>query len=1076
MKKTLLFLLISLWISFESVGQDRTISGKVTSAEDGSALPGVNVVVKGTTNGTVTDANGKYSLSVPTNGILVFTFIGLTSQEVEVGERSSVDVQLQQDLQQLSEVVVTALNIKREVKSLPYAAQTVSSDQLSITRANNINDALAGKVAGIQIRSQSGAALDRTASIRIRGAGSLTDKDPLYVLDGTPVSAQDINPDDVESMTVLKGPTAAALYGQRGDAGVIVITSKKGKKQPGVGITLSQNTFFDKVYILPKYQNSYAGGAFSDLAKFTWETGMPDEWKSLDGQYYPDYTDDGSWGPRMVGQDYIPWYAWVPGTKYTGKTAKLTGQPNNVRDFYNTGVNSTTNVTFSKAFDNYSARVSYTDQSVKGMIPNTGKNKRTLAAQFSYDLSKLVTVGANINYVTQKLNGSFDDGYSNPSTGSFNAWFHRDLDINILREMANVTSPGGRLVSWNHFNPTSYLSTSNGAGDKFYNGYYWLNPYSYFNKIDYQDNRDRLFGDINVRFNLAKGLSLSAFYRKNQRTSYWENKRPTILAYSFQTELRPTGTDQWDYYGTGEIFEKEDNIEILGTFNRSFFDDKLTVDIDAGGNIRTEKYNTLQGSTYLGLVVPDLFTLSNSKSTYQTFNYRSKKEVRSLYANGSFGYKGTAFIEWSIRNDWSSTLPKSNNSYLYPMVGGSFVFSELTESALPFLSLGKLRASWAQVGSDLGPYQTSLLYSTGANKWGDNLTMATPDQIVDPNIKPALSSSYEGGIDLNFLQSRIRFAGTYYKETKKNEILSVGVSGVSGFTQKKINAGELQRRGIELQLDATAVKTTDFEWITTVNWARNRSKIVELVPGVSSIPLLNSDGNPVTSSFSQVSVLNSVDKGWGQIVGTGIKRIDGQPVIDANGLYVYEQNKNFGSVLPDFTGGFVNQITYKNFTLSFNIDFQRGGKFYSLSDMWLNYSGLSEKSAALNDKGNPVRDAIADGGGVHVVGVSETGEAVDKYIDAKTYFQQGYGLSELSIYDLDFIKLREFNIGYQIPVKKLGIGNVVRSASISLVARNFWLIYSSVDNYDPAEISSQFGENGQFPGTRSYGFNFKVGF
>lgn len=1061
-----------------SQAQSRTISGKVASAEDGSALPGVNVIEKGTTNGVVTDADGRYRIDVSSdNATLVFTFIGLKAQEVPLVGRTSVDVPMAQDVEQLSEVVVTALGIERSVKSLPYASQSVNAEQLVIARPNNINDALAGKIAGIQVRSQSGAALDRGATIRIRGAGSLTDKEPLYILDGTPVSSQDINPDDIENINVLKGPAAAALYGQRGDAGVVMMTSKKGKAQPGLGVTVSQNIFFDQVYILPKYQNSYAGGAFSDLAKFTWQEGMPDEWQSLDGKYYHDYTDDGSWGPRMVGQEYIPWYAWIPGTKYTGKTAKLTAQPDNVRDFYQTGVNSTTNVSFSKAADSYNIRLSYTDQSVKGIMPNTSKYKRTLSTQFSYDLGKIITVGGNINYVTQKLNGEYDDGYGNASTGSFNSWFHRDLDMGIMKELAGVKSPGGRYVSWNHFNPTSYLGSGNGAGDKFYNGYYWLNPYSYFQSIDYQNFRDRLYGDISLKFKIVDGFSVSATYRKNQRTQNWENKRPSILPYSFQTELRPTSESQWDYYGTGNIFEKEDNIEILGFFNKNFLDNKLNVDISGGGNIRMEKYTTLQGSTSLGLVVPDLFTLSNSKTQpYDTYNYRSRKEVRSLYARGSFGYNSIVFLEWSLRNDWSSTLPAGKNSYLYPMVGTSFVFSEFLESSLPFLSFGKVRASWAQVGSDLAAYSTSQTYSVGSAQYEGNLTMATPDVLIDPNIKPSLSSSYELGMDLNFLHNRVRFSATYYDETKKDEILRVQVSGTSGYSSKYINAGELNRHGVELQLGATAVQTTDFSWDVTVNWAANRSKVVALVDGTNSVDMQDASGNTFSDSFSQVSVLNTVGQSWGQIVGAGITKIDGKPVLDESGLYVPEQNKSLGSVLPDFTGGVINQVTYKNFTLTFNIDFQKGGKFYSLSSMWGAYSGLTAETAVTNDKGNPIRDAVADGGGVHVVGVNADGQDVDMYVAAKDYFQQGYGLAEKNVFDLDFIKLREVNLAYQIPLKKLGIGTVLKSASVGFVARNFWLIHSNVEGYDPAEISSQFGENGQFPGTRSYGFNVKVGF
>jgi TonB-linked SusC/RagA family outer membrane protein len=1087
MRKNLLLKMLPLFLMLLTSmawAQERTVTGRVTSSEDGSSLPGVNVVVKGTTNGSVTDADGQYSLSVPASGVsLIFSFIGLKTQEISIGDRTVIDVQLALDETQLSEVVVTALGISRETKSLPYASQQVNADKLSITRANNINDALAGKVAGIQVLGQSGAKLGSNSVIRIRGASSLEEqgndpfgikvqKGPLFVLDGTPVSSQDINPDDIETTNVLKGPAATALYGQRGDAGVIMLTSKKGKKGKGIGITLNQSYFLEKVYILPRQQNSYAGGAFSELAKFTYQPGMPTEWQSLDGKYYPDYTDDGSWGPRMIGQEYIPWYAWAPGTKYTGKTAKLTPQPNNIRDFYGTGINRITNLSFSKAEDDYSIRVGYTNQGQIGIMPNTGLSKNTLSTQFSANLSKLVTVGANINYVNQKVTGEFDDAYSNQTSGSFNQWFHRDLDMNILNELSGLKSPEGRYVSWNHFNPTSWGA----LGDKVYRGYYWYGHKTYLENINYTNNRNRLFGDVNIRFNISKSFSIAGFYRKSEVTSDYEDMRPSILPRSFNTELRPNTQAQWDYYGTGQSFSKEDNIEVLASYNGTFLDGKLSVTANAGGNIRMEKSSSINSKTNLGLVVPDLFTLSNSKT--QPFLYdnnRFKKEVRSIYARGTFGYKDMIYLDWSVRNDWSSALPAKNNSYLYPSVGTSIVFSELTESALPFLSLGKLRASFAQVGSDQDSFQTSLLYKLGDVQWNGNSTMATPNRLVDPNISPALSTATELGLDLKFFQNRAGLSATYYNTDRTKEIIPVAVDGASGFTSKVINAGRIQNRGFELALEATPIKTGSFEWNTTLNFARNVTEIIELVPGVNAIA---QNGGNNRDAFATATIYNIVGQKWGQLRGFGTQKIDGQPVLTSEGLFTPIQNQSLGSVLPDFTGGFINYLTYKNFTLSANIDFQSGGKFFSLSDYWGTFSGLTERTAQMNDRGVPERTPVADGGGVHVFGVDETGAKKDYYVDGKTYYQQfgNNGIAENSIYDLTFIKLREVNIAYRIPVQNLGIGKVLKTASISFVARNLWLIYSPTKDFDASVISNTFGENGQFPGTRSMGVNLKLGF
>lgn len=1088
MKRILLFGLATVFTLLTSVAwsqSTRTVSGRVTAAEDGSGLPGVNVLVKGTTNGTVTDADGRYSVSVSdSKAILMFSFIGLQGQEVEVGDRNVVDVALSLDVTQLSEVVVTALGVARDVKSLAYSSQSVSSDKLMMTRPNNINDALVGKVAGIQVRGQSGAALGRNSSIRIRGAGSLTDKEPLYVIDGTPTNSLDLNPDDIETINVLKGPSATALYGQRGDAGVILVTSKKGTKSSGIGVNVSHTTQFDQVYILPRYQNSYSGGSFSDLAKFTWEPGMPTEWQALDGKYYPDYIDDASWGPRMVGQEYIPWYAWVPGTKYTGKTASLVAQPNNIRDFYRTGVNNITNVSFSQAKDDNTFRLSYTTQNQTGVMPNTDLKKNTIAAQTSVKLSKLLTVGANINYVNQRLNGEFDDAYSNATTGSFNQWFHRDLDMKIMKELKDLTSPEGRLVSWNHFNPGEYLT----KGDKFYRGYYWWNHTTYMERISNVSNRDRLFGDISASLNLAKGLKVTGTYRKNQVTTNFENKVPSILPFSFNTELRPTNQSQWDYYGTGQTFSKEDNLELIATYNMRALNDKLTIDLMGGGNIRKEKSTSLTANTFDGLVVPDLYTLANSKKQpFQHTNFRSKKEVRSVFARANFGYNDLVYLDMTLRNDWSSALPVNNNSYMYPSLGTSFVFSELTENVLPVLSYGKFRASWAQVGSDLNAYQLATLYSIGADQWKadptattGSSTMSVPNTIVDPNIKPSLSSSYETGIDLKFLHNRIGFSATYFTEVKKDEILTVGISGASGFSNKRINAGQLERSSLEFQLDATPVQTSDFQWNISVNWAKNKSKIVSLADGVDAIGNLDGNGNVIGASFGLADVYHVAGQGWGQIRGKTHKRINGQPVLDSKGLYVPTESPEYlGSVLPQFTGGVINNFTYKNFNVSMNIDFQKGGKFFSLSDFWGSFSGLTQRTADLNDKGNPVRDAPADGGGVHVSGVNDKGEAVDYYVPAQDFFHQfnSSKIADPSIFDLTFVKLRELSVGYSIPVKKIGgLGKVFTNASVSFVGRNLWLIQSNVRDFDPSQISGTFGENGQFPGTRSYGFNLKFGF
>lgn len=1064
MKRILLCsILLLLGLVFPGWAQDRVVTGKVVTSEDNSSIPGVSVTIKGTTRGAVTDPNGDYKISVANSSkTLVFSFVGFRSQEIEIGTKSVINVTLLPDATELSEVVVTALGIKREAKTLSYASQQVTADRLSLAGERGVNNALAGKIAGVQVRSQAGSKLGAAGanSVRIRGAGSLTDKSPLYVVDGTPVNIVDMNMDDVESINVLKGPNATALYGQRAEAGVIVVTTKKAKGNNGIGLTLSSNLSFDSPSLLPKYQNVYGGGGDASWLTYKWVAGQPEEWKTFDGKKYHDYTDDASWGPKMDGSEYIPWYAWYPNHQYSFKTASFNPQPNNIKDFYNTGISRNTNLSFSKAAEAYNFRVSYTNERQSGITPNTELDKNYLSVSGEIDLGKHFTLSNHANYTTERLNGDFNDGYSNNTTGSFSSWFHRDLDLNIMRELKDYRSPSGSLISWNHDNLSA---TSNFNTGRFSQGNYWYNFYSYLGNNTSGTNRDRLWGDINLTYKLDDHFRVSVIGRRVQLTTNYENIGRTILEQSaYQTGFRAN-------YGTGQSFFREDNYEFLSTYNNTF--GAFSVDVIAGANIRKELSRSVDMSTKTGLVVPDLYAITNSVDIINYSNGRSAREVRSVYGRASLGYKDIVFLEGSARNDWSSTLPDGANSYFYPSVGGSFIFSEFTKDAVPVLSFAKLRANWAQVGSDLAAYQNALYYSVGTVKYGTNILMGTPNTLPNESIKPSLSSSYEGGLDLKFLKNRISFSATYYKENKINEILTVQVPGASGFTSRLINAGRIERNGVELQLEATPVVTNDFKWDVSVNFAKNKSKVVELTEGISTYTL----GNP---SFSQVILVHKVGEEWGQLRGFKIKRINGEPIINADGTYAFERDQYFGSVLPSFTGGAFTSLTYKNISLTLSLDFQKGGKFYSLSDMWGKYSGLLEETAAINDKGKNVREPVADGGGVKVVGVNANGEKVETYVEGFDYYHQFYGrAADFNVFDASYLKIREINVGYNIPVKKIGsLSRYVRTASVSFIARNPWIIYVANRNIDSSEISASYGENGQLFGTSSYGFNIKLGF
>ncbi|MDB5231418.1 MAG: hypothetical protein JWN76_2223 [Chitinophagaceae bacterium] len=1073
MRKILALFTVLMLLSTLTFAQNRTVKGQVTD-ESGNPISFASVTLKGTQQGTSADQNGNYSITAKTGDVLVFSALGRVIQEVRVTTQPLINASLQpSNNPSLTEVIVSAgYNTRRTQRSTVSNAQVVGAQQLTTIRQSNLNNALAGKVAGIQVRSQSVAALGRDAAVRLRGEGTLFGQSILYIVDGTPVNSVDINPDDVEDLTVLSGPTGAAIYGPQAADGAIVINTKRAKKnQRGIGVELNTGIQFDKIYITPNYQNSYAGGGVKDLTKFTWSAGMPDEWKPLNGKYYHDYTDDASWGPRMAGQEYIPWYSWYPGTPYTGTTAKLVPQEDNARDFYNTGITANNNISFSKAGENFSTRISYTNLDIKGLIPNTYLRRHTLVTNGSFDLGTHFTVGANFNFVTQNQQAENNDAYSNQSSGSFNQWFHRDLDMNIMRELQNYSTPisatgGGILASWNHANPTSYSAA---APDKFYQGNYWYNFYSYFNNNQNLFRRDRLYGDINFTYKVNNDLRFRAAIRKNQVTTTSEDREFYIL------EKSASQTGEKAAYATGETFFKDDRFELVGTYNKKFLTN-YSLDLLAGGEIVKISSRSINANTRNGLYIPDYFALTNSIDAIAYGNSRSEEKRRAVFTRGTIGFKNFLFAEFTLRNDWFSTLPKDANNIFTKSFGASFVFSDLVSKSLPWFSYGKLRASWGETPQSIGPYSLELAYGVGADQWNGNFLMGTPNQIVSPTIKGAVQTTKELGLDLRFLKSRVGLSATYFNSVTSNSPIAVQINGASGFTSKLVNAGKITRNGLELQLNARPVVTKSFTWDITGAFAKILTNTVdELAEGVSQI---NVSGGVNFSGITTPLVVHQVGQPWGMLIGGGKTYIDGQVVLDNLGHYVKTENVKFGSVLPEYTGGIQNSFSYKALVLNVNIDFQKGGKFFSLSDMWGSFSGLTARTAALNDRGNPIRDPVNDGGGVHVVGVDVNKNPIDMYVDAQDYFhaQVNNNVYDAFIYDLTFVKMREVSLGYRLPVQKWGLGKWMQSATFSVVARNPWLIYATTKDFDPSEISNTYGENGQFPGTRSLGFNLKIGF
>ena len=1080
MRKILLILpVLSLFVFSSLSAQDRTVSGRITSAEDGSSLPGVNVVIKGTTIGTVTDIDGSYKLEIPEDGgMLVFSFIGLQTQEITIGSRTTIDISMVSDVTQLGEVVVTALGMVRETATITYATQTVEAEALNITQDVNLKTALAGKVAGVQINGQAGSKLGQSGKIRIRGAISLTtDNDPLYVVDGVPTAdPNDIDMDNVESVNVLKGPNATALYGQRADAGVVVITTKKGGGN--LSVEIASSTTWDNVAYLPNMQNTYGQGYEGAASFATFDntaTGGPAEWDIMNGQRYIQWDNnyaDESWGPKFDGQDYVPWYAWWPESPYYGQTAKWEAKPDNIKNFYDTGVTTKNSVSVGGGNDMFNARVTYTNLNQSGITPFTKLNKNFINANFEFNPVEKLTITSNIRVALSETKGDYDDGYGNQTSGSFNSWFNRQVDMDKMRELKDLKTINGHSASWNWWGPDYY--TFGGGYEK---AAFWFNPYTFQEQNEKNRKNENYSVQLAANYALDEHWSLSATASRNATKYRYENFLPFFLSNSSAPELYNSWSNSFGKYDRSEA---ENNYYGMLQYQNNFGDVDLSAFV--GFNIRENTYRRIstqmpEGAKSGGLIIPDVYTFSNAGIVPTTDTYEWDKQVNSIYGNVSIGFRDFLYLDASYRKDWSSALPAGNNGYGYPSIGASFIVTELI-SGFDVLTTGKIRGGWAQVGNDVGALRIDPVYNTANQAFqGTNIVMNNYTQAVDPNIKPSTNTAIEIGFDTRWIESRLGLSFTYYDEKRKDEIVAVSISRGSGFDTYLTNAGASSRNGIEITFDADILRSNSgFNWNIMLNFAKNTTTVDELPGGLQSMAAPGGTG-----SFGFVTMRHELGNNWGQLRGTGYARDDnGEKIIQPNGLYKTVQDQYLGSVLPEFTGGIINTLSYKGFTLLAAMDFQKGGKFFSLTEMWSSYSGLLEPTAATNDRGANVRDDVAtENGGVHVTGVDESGGAYDDYVPATSYFGQWYGnrLAEPFVHEASYLKLRDLSVGYDFT--RIINSKAIKGLTLSFVARNLAMIAVSKDNehrWDPSELSQTYGENGQLPGVRSYGINLRATF
>jgi TonB-linked SusC/RagA family outer membrane protein len=1063
--------------------QTRVVSGKVTD-KDGNPVPFASVKIKGSKTGLAADATGAYFIKVKQGDVLEISGSGFKQVEVSVGTLSVLSTVLDRN-SELTEVVVSGgYGIKRSQKASGTNTQVVTGEALNTIRSTNINNAIAGKVSGIQLRGQSGAKLGTsgTGSIRVHGANSLTGSTGLlYVLDGNRVSADDINTDDVEDVTLLSGPAAAAVFGPEGVGGAMVVTSKKAKKgaNSGIGIDVNLGVRFDNVYILPNYQNDYAGGDFSDMKKYTWQPGQPIEWKALDGKYYPDYSEDVSWGPKMLGQEYIPWYSWYPGHEKSFTTAALVPQPNNARNYYETQVQKFNTFTFSKATDNANLRFNYSNVDVKGLVPTTYLKRNQFTTSNTVDLNSHLTAGIDLNYINQKTNGDFNDAYANQSSGSFNQWFHRDLDMGIVKALKDLKTPAGGQASWDHSNPDQYDPAN---PYKWLNPYYWQNFYTAYDQVRTYTEVSRIIAAASLTYKVSKDLRLKATYRMKDVYNTQELKVSSDLTDMKFASQAAYGFTKGGYSSTTQVSHDE-HTELTAAYSKVIRD--FNINATAGADIHAVSIHNNSASTSGGLSTPNLYTIANSKDQFTASDFRYKSKDNGIFLSAQVGYRKFLNLDGTIRQDYLSVFPANNNGILEKAVAGSFVFSELTKSQIPWLVLGKIRASYGTTPQSIAVYQyPGSLYGQGTLQWNGNFLQGTSSVRVDPNVHGATATEKTFGANLEFFKnSRVGISATYVEFVNKGFPQNLNSSYTSLSSSLLTNFGEIDGKSIDLVLNLKPVWSKNFKWEINATYSKTISNTVVDIDGQpqsawQSIGAAAPSLTIETASFGPT--LRAIEgQQWGQLYGHGIKRdAGGNALLNTDGTYVYDNNVDFGSVLPEFTGGLQNSFTIMgNFTVAVNIDFQKGGKFYSTSTKWGNSTGVLAKTATLNDKGNPIRDAVSDGGGVHVFGVDATSlKPVDYYVNARDYFNGSNNTYDNDIFDLTYVKLREVSIGYNIPVSKLSIGKYVKKANFSIVANNALLIYSKTKDFDPSEISAQSGEGGQFPGLRGIGVNLKLGF
>lgn len=1073
---------------FFSLSAQRTISGTITDANTQEPLIGANITVKNTGQGTTTDIYGNFTLeNVKEDDILVVSYIGYAETEHLVGKNNAFKIALREGGIALNEVTVTALGIKRATKALGYAAQEVDGADLSVVKTPNLLDNLTGKVAGVNI-TQGGSGVGSSSRIVIRGESSLSgDNQPLFVVNGVPISnsngsngraqgnletdygngAAEISPDDIASVTILRGANATALYGSRAANGVVLITTKSGQGTKGIGVSVSSATTFERALRIPDYQNKYGQGAgfnfeFVDGFGSGTNDNIDESWgPALDGRLMVQHQSKNGEGLRAgdfalrpdgyTDQETYEKLPWVP-------------QADNIENFFETGVSTNNNVSITGGNENSNFRLSYSNQYSQGILPNTDLRRNGVNLDLGHRfLDNKLRINANINYINSGSKNRPNNSYGTENIMYLWVWFGRQIPIESLRD---YWQPG--LEGIQQFN---------------YNYNWHDNPYFTMFENTNSFNKDRILGNINLTYNITNNLSLML----RSGTDVFNDLREGRRAWS--TQRFPLGQ-----YREDKVYFQEINTDFLLQYNKNL-NDNLSLVVSAGGNQMTQenRFNQVAANE---LAVPGIYSFNNSNIPLLQNSFNSKRRINSLYANASIGINNAIYVDLAGRNDWASTLPAENNSYFYPSASVSFIASELFE--LPQdISFAKLRLGYGQVGNDTDPYSLQPYFQFLSNPYGTQLLGTEGNVLPNPNLKPERLTTFEIGTDLRFFGNRLGLDLTYYKNNATDQIISIPVSQTSGFGSKFINAGEIESTGIEALVSIVPVRTKNFQWETSINFTRARSKVISLTDDLETYEVSN----------NYLSVQAQVGQRMGDVYGTGfvlvdpenneIVTVDDVADIESDWGHLYKDGfpvrdpnlRKLGNYNPDFMMGMHNRLTWKNISLGFLLDWRHGGVIMSRTLLIGGTSGLVAETAEYDRETHTFI-----GGQTKVSGVStldrpgfvedENGNFVTntEAVSARDFYWSHFnrGNEEVGIYDASFLKLRELSIGYTFGeniASKLG----AQRLTFSIIGRNL-LLFTENPHFDPETFSYDGNtivpgvEDMATPSTRSVGFHLGVTF